>query len=239
MKVSRSLKVLLIIPAYNEQDSIVATVRSVQDAGLDYVVVNDGSLDDTAELCRAHGFNMLDLPLNLGIGGAVQAGHKYALEHGYDADIQFDGDGQHDVASIPALLKPIEEGADLVVGSRFISEENTFQSTAARRLGIRWLKGVLKFVVGQDFTDATSGFRACNRRAMELFAGYYPSDYPEPESIAYAVAHGMNVCEVPAIMHERQGGTSSIGGLSALYYMIKVSLAILINHSPKGDKGGL
>lgn len=232
------MKVLLVIPAYNEQESIVATVEAVQAAGYNYVVINDGSTDNTLSLCRKHGYNVLDLPMNLGIGGAVQAGHKYALRHGYDVDIQFDGDGQHDTASIPALLEPIENrGAALVIGSRFLSENNSFRSTIARRLGIRWLRGVLRLVTGQDITDATSGFRACNRRAMELFANYYPSDYPEPESIASAVSHGLEVCEVPAIMHERKGGVSSIGGLSALYYMIKVSLAILLNHGSKSDLG--
>lgn len=222
------MKVLLVIPAYNEEESIVGTVEAVIAAGYDYVVINDGSSDATRALCEAHRFNVLNLPLNLGIGGAVQAGHKYAQAHGYDADVQFDGDGQHDVGCVSALVEQIENGADLVIGSRFLSEENTFRSSVARRLGIRWLQGVIKLRTGATITDSTSGFRACSRRAIDAFCAMYPTDYPEPESAAYAIGIGLDVREVPVIMHERQGGTSSISGASALYYMIKVSLAILL-----------
>ena len=231
------MKAIIVIPAYNEQESIVATVNAVRNAGFDYIVVNDGSTDNTLATCRAHGFNVLDLPLNLGIGGAVQAGHKYARAHGYDVDIQFDGDGQHDVRSIPTLLNEIENGADLVVGSRFLASENTFRATLARRIGIRWLQGVIKLRTGTTITDSTSGFRACGRRAMDMFCLSYPTDYPEPESVTAALIGGLDVREVPAIMHERQGGTSSIGGASAIYYMIKVSLAILLGS--RGAKGHL
>ena len=232
------MRVLLVIPAYNESESIVGTVETVRAAGYDYVVVNDGSSDNTLALCREHGFNVLDLPLNLGIGGAVQAGHKYALAHDYDVDIQFDGDGQHDVNSIPVLLEGIERGADLVVGSRFISEANTFRSAAIRRAGIWWLKQVLRVSTGMTFTDSTSGFRASNRRTIEAFCAYYPSDYPEPESLAYAIHRGLSVEEVPVVMHERQGGTSSISATSAMYYMIKVSLAILFSSSRHKKRQG-
>ena len=232
------MRVLLVIPAYNESESIVGTVETVRAAGYDYVVVNDGSSDNTLALCREHGFNVLDLPLNLGIGGAVQAGHKYALAHDYDVDIQFDGDGQHDVNSIPVLLEGIERGADLVVGSRFISEANTFRSSAIRRAGIWWLKQVLRVSTGMTFTDSTSGFRASNRRTIEAFCAYYPSDYPEPESLAYAIHRGLSVEEVPVVMHERQGGTSSISATSAMYYMIKVSLAILFSSSRHKKRQG-
>jgi glycosyltransferase involved in cell wall biosynthesis len=220
------MKVLLIVPAYNEAANIEKVVRTIQSAGYDYVVVNDGSKDDTLDILQRNGFNYLNLSKNLGIGGAVQAGHRYALEHGYDVDIQFDGDGQHDVGYVDTLLKGIEEGSNLVIGSRFVKETEGFQSTFMRRVGIKWLEKMIHLFTGMTVTDATSGFRACDRRTIELFCHYYPSDYPEPESIVYACKSGMKVSEVPVIMHERQGGVSSIGALSGAYYMVKVSLAI-------------
>ena len=138
------LRVLVIIPAYNEQANIVQTVSSVVEAGYDYVVVNDGSTDKTLSICRQYYFNVLDLPQNLGIGGAVQAGHKYALRHGYDVDVQVDGDGQHDPSYIGSLIEPIIDGADLAIGSRFAVPTEGFQSTFLRRVGIRWLSGWLR-----------------------------------------------------------------------------------------------
>lgn len=222
-----NMKTILLIPAYNEEANIVATVSKVIDAGYDYVVINDGSSDRTLELCREHDFNVLDLCFNLGIGGAIQAGHKYAYRHGYDIDIQFDGDGQHDVNHVKTLVDAIEDGNDLVIGSRFISEDNQFKSSLLRRVGIRWLGGVLKTFAHVTVTDATSGFRAVNRKAMELFSKDYPDDYPEPESIAAAARKGLKVKEVPVVMHERQGGSSSIAGFSSVYYMIKVTLAVI------------
>lgn len=221
-------RVLVIVPAYNEQDCIVETVRRIKETGYDYVVVNDGSKDDTLKLCRENGINVLDLPQNLGIGGAVQAGHKYAQHYGYDIDVQVDGDGQHDPSYIPQLVKMIEDGADLAIGSRFVQETDGFQSTWLRRVGITWLSGLLKLLTGKIVTDPTSGFRASGRRAIELFCDSYPMDYPEPESISSALKRGLQVRECSVNMLERQGGKSSIGGFSSIYYMIKVSLAILI-----------
>lgn len=221
-------RVLVIVPAYNEQDCIVETVRRIKETGYDYVVVNDGSRDNTLKLCRENGINVLDLPQNLGIGGAVQAGHKYAQHYGYDIDVQVDGDGQHDPSYIPQLVKMIEDGADLAIGSRFVEETDGFQSTWLRRVGITWLSGLLKLLTGKIVTDPTSGFRASGRRAIELFCDSYPMDYPEPESIASALKRGLQVRECSVNMLERQGGKSSIGGFSSIYYMIKVSLAILI-----------
>lgn len=221
-------RVLVIVPAYNEQDCIVETVRRIKETGYDYVVVNDGSKDDTLKLCRENGINVLDLPQNLGIGGAVQAGHKYAQHYGYDIDVQVDGDGQHDPSYIPQLVKMIEDGADLAIGSRFVEETDGFQSTWLRRVGITWLSGLLKLLTGKIVTDPTSGFRASGRRAIELFCEYYPMDYPEPESIALALENGLSLSETPVNMLERQGGSSSIGGFSSVYYMIKVTLAIIL-----------
>lgn len=221
-------KVLIVIPAYNEADNILNTVRGVVERGYDYIVVNDGSRDATLDVCRSNGLNVLDLPMNLGIGGAVQAGHKYAQRFGYDIDIQLDGDGQHDPAYLDALVREIASGADLVIGSRFLEKNDGFQSTFMRRVGIMWLSVMLKLCTGRRVSDPTSGFRACGRRAIDLFCVSYPVDYPEPESIAVAIKSGLSVKEVSVEMRERQGGTSSIGGLSSVYYMLKVSLAILI-----------
>ncbi|MBS5147582.1 MAG: glycosyltransferase family 2 protein [Collinsella intestinalis] len=222
------LRVLVIIPAYNEEEAILTTVSSVVEAGYDYVVVNDGSTDKTLELCRANGVNVLDLPSNLGIGGAVQSGHKYAQRNGYDVDVQFDGDGQHDVAYIPDLLSSIDKGNDVVVGSRFIEEPKGFQSTLMRRIGKTWLAFLIRLFVGLNVTDPTSGFRACGKKAIELYSAEYPTDYPEPESLVVATRSGLSVGEVPVVMRERQGGSSSIGLVSSVYYMIKVTLAIAI-----------
>lgn len=222
------MRVLLIVPAYNEEESILGVISSIEAAGYDYVVVNDGSSDDTAAVCRKAGANYLTLARNLGIGGAVQAGHLYAFEHGYDVDIQVDGDGQHDISYIPHLVEAIESGADLAIGSRFVNASDGFQSTALRRLGINWLKGCIRLASGITIHDATSGFRASGRKAIEIFARDYPFDYPEPESIVIAHREGLKVVEVPVTMRERQGGTTSISPLSSVYYMIKVSLAVLI-----------
>ncbi|WP_432291010.1 glycosyltransferase [Olsenella uli] len=218
----------MIIPAYNEQENIVSTVEKVVSSGYDYIVVNDGSTDNTLQVCRDKGLNVLDLPQNLGIGGAVQAGHKYAKAFGYDVDIQVDGDGQHDPRYIPRLLDGIGRGSDLVVGSRFLEDGIGFKSTFLRRVGISWLGALIRWCTGVIITDSTSGFRACGPRAIELFCREYPSDYPEPESIASAVKHGLTVSEVPVNMLARKGGESSIGGLSSVYYMIKVTLAVVI-----------
>lgn len=233
------MRVLIVIPAYNEEANIVSVVDMVKRAGYDYVVINDGSKDSTAEICRKEGINFVDLKLNLGIGGAVQTGHKYALEHGYDVDVQIDGDGQHDIAYLPKLLEQIESGADLAIGSRFLEETEGFQSTALRRLGINWLNWCIRRVCGLRITDATSGFRASGRKAIELFAHDYPIDYPEPEAIVLAHNKGLVVKEEPVVMRARQGGTSSINLWKGAYYMVKVTLAVLIEGiNSKHEAGG-
>ena len=221
-------KVLLVIPAYNEEDCFLQVARDIESAGYDYVIVNDGSVDSTLQICLDNNLNVLNLPRNLGIGGAVQAGHKYALRNGYDIDIQVDGDGQHDISYVPKLLHQITEGADLAIGSRFLTVTEGFQSTLMRRIGIKWFTFLIKALYGKQVTDPTSGFRASGKRAIELFSRTYPIDYPEPESIAEALNRGLNVEEVSVSMKERAGGSSSIKALSSIYYMIKVSLAIII-----------
>ncbi len=222
------MKTLLIIPAYNEARNIAGVAQAVAEAGYDFIVINDGSTDDTLEVCREHDLPVLDLKQNLGIGGAVQAGHKYALENGYDVDVQFDGDGQHDIRYVAALLDLIERGADLAIGSRFVERTEGFRSSFMRRIGIRWLSGCIRLFSGRRITDPTSGFRACSKRSISLFCRNYPTDYPEPESIVTAIGNGLSVQEAPVIMHERVGGASSIRALGSIYYMVKVSLAIAI-----------
>lgn len=224
-------KVLVIIPAYNEEKTIAQTAQSVLDRGYDVVVVNDGSRDNTKKFCEANAIPLLNLPYNLGIGGAVQTGHKYAYLNGYDIDIQFDGDGQHDASFLPLLIEEIQKGSDLVIGSRFVErakKDDSFKSTKLRRAGIRWLSFWIKLFSGKKVFDPTSGFRAAGSKAIELFSVDYPSDYPEPESIVEAAKKGLNIKEVPVKMNERKEGSSSIGGLGSLYYMIKVSLEIAI-----------
>lgn len=224
------MKTLVIIPAYNEALNIVNTVESLKKAcpDVDYVIVNDCSKDNTEQICREHGFEYLSLPINLGIGGGMQTGYRYAAEHDYDIAIQMDGDGQHNAEYIPDLIAPIEKGeADLVIGSRFINKEG-FQTSRLRRAGINVLGAVLRVCGRVKITDATSGFRAASKGVIRFFAQNYAQDYPEPESIIAVSANGFKVKEVPVIMNERTAGVSSISPWKSVYYMIKVTLAILI-----------
>lgn len=224
------MKRLIIIPAFNERESIAATVRSVMEKapGFDYVVINDCSTDDTARICRENGFNMIDLPANLGIGGAVQTGYLYAARNGYEEAVQIDGDGQHDPAFLGRMAELMEqEDLDMVIGSRFL-EKQGFQSSGIRRLGIRYFTVLIRLLTGHTVTDPTSGLRLVNRKTLELFAKQYPKDYPEPETIVTILHRGGKIRELPVIMHERTGGVSSISPKKSIYYMIKVSLAILI-----------
>ncbi len=225
------MKVLVIIPAYNEALNIVNTVNTLTSTcpEVDYVVVNDCSQDDTAAICKKNGFNYLSLPINLGIGGGMQCGYKYAFDKGYDIAIQFDGDGQHNADYIKDLIAPIEAGeAELVIGSRFINKEG-FQTSAMRRLGINLLCFTLKVCGKVKITDATSGFRAASRDVIEFFSHHYAQDYPEPESIIAARVSGFRVKEVPVVMNERTAGVTSINTIKSVYYMIKVTLAIVIS----------
>lgn len=220
---------LCIVPAYNEQDSIMGAVNDIRSQGFDLVVINDGSTDNTLNILKDNHVPYIDLFMNLGIGGAVQTGLLYAKEHGYDVAVQVDGDGQHDASYIRKLLAPIECGeVDIVVGSRYIGDESDFKSSFMRRFGIKILSLALKISSGKRIYDVTSGFRAMDSKAIDLFCEYYPSDYPEPESLAYAINAGLKVGEVAVSMRERQGGSSSISGLKPVYYMSKVTLATLI-----------
>jgi hypothetical protein len=224
------MKKLVIIPAYNERESILKTIEDIRENApdFDYVVINDCSRDDTLEICNEHEIHVLDLPVNLGIGGAVQTGYLYAYNNGYDIAVQFDGDGQHDARYLQKMADVlIENDADMVIGSRFI--ENTgFQSSKARRIGISFFSVVTRVMFGKKITDATSGMRMCNRRGIQLFVKDYPRDYPEPETVCRMLRKKYKVIEIPVQMKERTGGVSSISFDKALYYMVKVTLAILI-----------
>lgn len=226
----KQLKKLIIIPAYNEEANIVKTVESIErDAvGFDYIVINDCSTDRTKEICEEHGFHYVDLPINLGIGGAVQTGYKYAWENGYDMAVQVDGDGQHDPEFLELMAEYLEtHQVDMVIGSRFI-EKQGFQSSGMRRVGIRFFSGLIRLMTGKTITDPTSGLRMAGRNVIELFSKDYPRDYPEPESVVAILRKGLKVAEVPVIMREREGGVSSISMKKSVYYMVKVTLAILI-----------
>lgn len=221
---------LVIIPAFNESGSILKAVKDIREhaPGFDYVVVNDCSTDDTLRLCREHGLNYVNLPVNLGIGGAVQTGYLYGCQHGYEAAVQFDGDGQHDAAYLEQMAQVLQETkSDMVIGSRFIEKEG-FQSSGIRRVGIRYFSVLLWVLTGKRVTDPTSGMRMVNQDVMRIYAENYPKDYPEPESVMAILRMKKKVTEVPVVMREREEGTSSIGTARAVYYMIKVTLAILM-----------
>lgn len=224
------LKILVIIPAFNESENIENVIKHLQETcpHVDYLVINDCSKDNTREILRDCHASYINLPVNLGIGGAVQAGYVYAMEHDYDVAIQMDGDGQHNPEYIDQLVEPIRKGeADSVIGSRFINNEG-FQSSGLRRFGIGFLSLLIKMTCGLRVYDVTSGFRAVNKQYIRYFASEYAQDYPEPEAIVTSKLQGARIQEVPVIMSERMGGTSSISGLKSVYYMIKVSISVLI-----------
>ena len=223
-------EVLVIVPAHNEASSIAAVLAELREqaAGCDVVVVNDGSTDGTAAVARAAGAPVIELSFNLGIGGAVQAGFKYAVERGYRIAVQFDGDGQHAADQIAPLVAPVRAGeCEMTIGSRFLGSD-AYDGSAWRKLGTRLLSWLCARVTGQRITDATSGFRAFGPRALRYLASYYPADYQEPEAIVLLSRRGLPIREVPVRMRPRQGGRSSISGAGTVYYMAKVSLSLLI-----------
>ena len=224
------MRCLIIIPAYNEAANIEKVVDNlVQNyPQYDYLVINDGSTDDTGTVCRKKHYQYVNLPINMGIGGAVQTGYCYAKENDYDAAVQIDGDGQHDVSFLAEMLKVIEEGqADVVIGSRFVEKEG-FQSSGLRRIGIRFLSFLGWLLTGIRVKDITSGYRVVNRRFIRIFAEDYPSDYPEPEAMVIASVHGGKIMEYPVVMKERESGASSITFKKSVYYMCKVTIAMMI-----------
>jgi glycosyltransferase involved in cell wall biosynthesis len=219
------------VPALNEEHALPTVIDELRafDPAFDIVVVDDGSVDGTAEVAAAKGARVLRLPFNLGIGGAVQTGFRFAFEHGYDIAVRVDGDGQHDPSQLDRVLAPVLSGeADIVVGSRFVADSDGYRSSRTRRLGIRLLARVVSRIVGQRVTDTTSGFQALNRHGIALFARDYPHDYPEVEATVMVFRHRLRLVEVPVTMRERGGGRSSITALRSVYYMVKVLLAIFV-----------
>ena len=225
------MKILVIIPCYNEQESIERVIENLKANApfADYLIVNDCSTDKTLRILQANGMNYINNPVNLGIGGGVQTGYLYARENGYDVAVQMDGDGQHDPKYLEKVCAPVIDGTyDMCIGSRFIEKEG-FQSSFMRRLGINIISFMIKLFTGKKIYDVTSGYRACNKELINFFADNYADDYPEPEAIITSVLSGFKVGEVPVVMVERQGGTSSIRSLKSAYYMIKVCLALVVD----------
>lgn len=230
--VSVKPKVIVIVPAYNEADIILTTVKSLENIKkkVDYVVVNDGSSDNTLDLLRDNDIPHVNLINNLGIGGCVQAGYKYAMLRDYDIAIQFDGDNQHDARDIPKIIEEVSR-CDMVIGSRFVGADesgNTFVSSMPRRIGIKLLSALIELTTGAKIKDVTSGYRAVNKKVLKRFTEAYPSDYPEPETIAQIALLGYDIREVPVRMHKRTTGRSSIAPLRGAYYILKVSMSIIL-----------
>jgi glycosyltransferase involved in cell wall biosynthesis len=225
-------KILIIVPAYNEEKNIRNVILSLKAADPNYecLVINDGSKDNTQAEAESTGLaTVIQLPSNLGIGGAVQTGFKYAFYGDFDYAVQFDGDGQHLASEIPKLLAPLQSGEeDVCIGSRFVEKTQGFQSTFMRRIGIRVFEIMNHLLIRKKITDSTSGFRAYNKSAIQFLAANYPTDYPEPETVILLGKNDYRIREVSVEMVERQGGESSISGLKSAHYMIKVILAMLM-----------
>jgi glycosyltransferase involved in cell wall biosynthesis len=232
------VKIAVVIPAFNEEANIAALIDGVnrvtiEQATLTPVVVNDCSRDATGEIVSRLNCVALHLPINLGIGGAVQTGLKYAYQHGFDLAVQIDGDGQHPPENVPLLRRELEKNSwDVVIGSRFIKNEG-FQSTLGRRCGIRLLQFLLRLIIGKTVTDPTSGMRMMNRKALKAMCAFYPDEYPEPEAFVLYHRNGLEFGEVPVEMIDRSGGESSIQGLHSIYYILKVSMAVVFTYLRK------
>lgn len=230
---NKQLKVAIVIPCYNEQDNVLKLYQEIQNTpfpdfySVSPIFVNDCSNDSTRTILVDNHINFIDLPVNLGIGGAVQTGYKYAFINGFDVAVQMDGDGQHPPVELSKILRPIfDNEADVVIGSRYLTKEG-FQSTSLRRAGINYFNWLNKKLVGVTIQDSTSGYRALNKKALELVSDYYPDEYPEPEAIILYSLNHLKIMEVPVSMRERQGGESSIKRFKTLYYMVKVTLSTL------------
>jgi glycosyltransferase involved in cell wall biosynthesis len=224
-------RIVAVVPAFNEAGAIGKVVDEIREVapGVHVVVVDDASTDDTADVAEARGATVLRLPFNVGIGGAVQTGFRYALEEGYELAVRLDGDGQHDAREIPKLLGPVERGeANLVIGSRFVEAGGSYRPPFARRVGIRVFARLVSLLGGQRVTDTTSGFVALDRLGIVLFAAEYPHDYPEVEATLVALRSGLRLGQVQVDMRVRETGSSSITFVRSLYYIVKVMLALLV-----------
>ena len=231
----KKYKILLIIPAYNEEKNILKIFKSICNYNkigkfnYDVIVINDGSCDKTELVCKNNKIPVVNLISNLGIGGAVQTGYKYAYENNYDIAVQFDGDGQHNIEYVENIILPIiNKEADLVIGSRFIGNIKTFKSSFTRRIGINIISFFIKIIVGEKIYDTTSGFRACNKKIISDFVKIYPLEYPEPITTTEILKKGYTVKEIPVKMNERKSGISSIRTWKNAYYMLNVILSLLI-----------
>lgn len=230
------MKYLAIIPAYNEGANIYNVIKNIKNNAqeFDILVINDGSQDNTYSEAKRAGAKVLNLCNNLGIGGAVQTGYLYAYNNNYDVAIQIDGDGQHDSKELNKLVHEMEKNeVDIVIGSRFVGESQ-YKPSLLRSIGIKYFSMLVSYLCKMPYYDTTSGYRMVNRKAIEHFVNYYPQDYPEVETVVYAVKIGLRVKEIMVNMNQRQGGKSSITPLKSIYYMIKVTLALIINPSSKG-----
>lgn len=225
------LRLVAIVPAWNESGAIGGVVDEITgfDQAIEVVVIDDASTDDTAAVAELHGATVLRLPFNVGIGGAVQTGFRYARDEGYEVAVRLDGDGQHAASEIPKIVAPIEaKEADLVIGSRFVDPGGTYRPPLARRIGISVFAHLVSILGGQRVTDTTSGFVALDRKGIELFAAQFPHDYPEVEATLVALRSGLRLAQVQVEMRERTAGSSSITFVRSLYYIVKVMLALLV-----------
>ncbi len=232
------MKVLVIIPCYNEEKNITRVVNRLKETApdVDYLIVNDCSTDGSALVCMKNNYNYISLPINLGIGGGVQSGYLYAAQNGYDITVQMDGDGQHDPQYLSNIVQPVINGEfDMCIGSRFITKQG-FQTSFMRRLGINILSVIIRILSGAKIKDTTSGFRACNKQLTLYFSQHYAQDYPEPEAIMAAVLGGFTVGEKSVVMQERTQGVSSISPIKSIYYMVKVTLALVVFRITQGNK---
>ena len=233
------MKVCLVIPSYNEQDNILRVYEDIKkNTEYDFIFINDCSTDNSKEIFEKNNIPVINLPVNLGLNGAVQTGYKYAYEKGYDCAVQFDGDGQHDVRYVENIIKPIKDKkADMVIGSRFIDKRSSeFKTSRARRIGIKLISFFIKIITKKKIYDTTSGFRAVDKKLIERFASNYPVEYPEPVSTTEVLRLGYRVEEVPVSMNERENGVSSIKAWKNVYYMINVILSIVIIGLGVSDK---
>ena len=240
-----TVRVIAVVPAHNEAEAIGGVVDEIRtcNPSFDVVVIDDGSTDDTAGVAASRGAAVVRLPYNLGIGGAVQTGFRYALEQGYEWAVRLDGDGQHDPSALSTLLAPVErDEADIVIGSRFIGGSSDYRPPLGRRIGISWFAKLVSVLTRQRVTDTTSGFQAMNRKGIALFARDYPNDYPEVEATLLVYKHRLRLVEVPVQMREREHGESSITLVRSIYYAIKVTLALLVamarKHAVPEDETG-
>ena len=234
MTIKKNDKLLIIVPAFNEAENLNSLFLDLKnlDLNMEYQIlfVNDCSTDNSAQILKSIGCNYLDLSVNLGIGGAMQSGYKYAVKYNYDLTLQIDGDGQHPAKEIKKLLECMKKtSSDVVIGSRYLTKKG-FQSTILRRIGISFLSQIIKLICGFRIKDVTSGMRLFNVKATKLAADLYPDEYPEPESIILFDSHNLKICETQVSMVDRQGGVSSIRSFYTIYYMFKVSLALFFTY---------